>query len=255
MNEQRFTGKSELYKKFRPSYPKELIEYLYSIGFKKNSIIADIGAGTGIFSRLMLERGSTVYCVEPNEDMRNASINDLSGFANFISVNGNDKNTGLQDNSVDFITAAQAAHWFDKQAFISECSRILKPSGKLLVVWNGRDYEYEVVVKDYEIRNKYAVGDKKGLSKPVSTLQSIAYDFFENGNCEHKTFRNDLQFNKDNYIGRNLSASYSPKEEANPEKHFEFINELSELFDKYSVNGSLNYPHYTESYIGSVCPE
>jgi SAM-dependent methyltransferase len=255
MNEQRFTGKSELYKKFRPSYPKELVDYLYSIGFDEGSIIADIGAGTGIFSRLMLERGSKVYCVEPNEDMRNASINDLSEFENFVSVNGNDKNTGLQDNSVDYITVAQAAHWFDKQAFISECKRIIKPGGKLVIVWNGRDYEYEVVLKDYEIRNKYAIGDKKGLSSPVSTSPSIAYDFYENGNCEHKIFRNDLRFDKDSYIGRNLSASYAPKKETEPEKHFEFINKLADLFDEYSINGILNYPHYTESYIGIICSE
>ena len=255
MNEERFLGKAELYKKYRPSYPKDFIDYLYSIGFNKDSIIADVGAGTGIFSRLMLERSSKVFCVEPNEDMRNASINDLSGFANFIPVDGNDKNTGLPDKSVDFVTAAQAAHWFDRQAFASECQRILKPGGKLLMVWNARDYQHEIVIKDYEIRNKYAVGDKKGLSEPTIYYPSTAFfDYFANGICEHKVFRNDLQFDRDNYIGRNLSASYAPKEETDPEKYHGLVYELTELFDEYSVDGILNYPHFTESYIGIVRP-
>ena len=164
MNEARFTGKAEIYKKFRPSYPKEFMDYLYSqAGFGRDSAVADIGAGTGIFSRLMLERGSTVYCVEPNGDMRDTAIKDLSGFANFIPVGGNDRNTGLPDRSVDYVTAAQAAHWFDKQAFTSECRRILKPGGKVVLVWNERDYECGIIKKDYAIREKYAVGDKKGV--------------------------------------------------------------------------------------------
>jgi len=253
VNEQRFTGKAELYTKYRPSYPKELIDYLYSIGFEKDSIIADIGAGTGIFSRLMLERGSKVFCVEPNEDMRNASINDLSEFTNFISVNGNDKNTGLQDKSIDFVTAAQAAHWFDQQAFTMECQRILKSNGKILMVWNTRDYEHEIVIRDYEIRNKYAVGDKKGMSNPTSEYSlSDVYDYFKDGICEYKVFRNDLQFNRNNYIGRNLSASYAPREESDPDIYRALTYELAKLFDEYSVDGILNYPHFTESYIGII---
>jgi len=149
MNEERFTDKAELYKKFRPSYPKELLDYLYTqIGFSKDCIIADIGSGTGIFSRLLIERGSFVYCVEPNEDMRQTAEKELSVYKKFASVNGSDKNTGLQDANVDFITVAQAIHWFDRQMFKSECQRILKPDGKVVLVWNERDYENEIVKKD-----------------------------------------------------------------------------------------------------------
>ena len=126
MNEERFTGKADVYKKFRPSYPKELIDYLYSqVGFSQDSVIADIGSGTGIFSRLLLECGSQVYCVEPNDDMRQTAEKDLAGFRNFISVNAAAENTGLQEKSVHFVTAAQAFHWFDRQAYKLECQRIL----------------------------------------------------------------------------------------------------------------------------------
>jgi len=252
MNEERFTGKADIYKKYRPTYPKELIEYLYSqVGFSQNSVIADIGSGTGIFSRLLLERESTVYCVEPNEDMRQTAEKDLSEFENFISVNGNDKSTGLQNKSVDFITVAQAFHWFDRQAFKLECQRILKDGGKVVIIWNERDYEREIVQKDYAIRGKYAVGDKKGLGANQGPRKGWI-DFFVGGVCEYKTFPNDLILNRETYIGMNLTRSYSPKEEQEPEKYYGFVKEMNELFDVYSVNGILNYPHFTEIYVGNV---
>jgi ubiquinone/menaquinone biosynthesis C-methylase UbiE len=170
-NEERFSNKADLYKKFRPTYPKELIDYLYSqVGFNQESIIADIGSGTGIFSRLLIEQGSFVYCVEPNEDMRRTAEKDLSEFENFVSVNAPAENTGLQDVSVDFITVAQAIHWFDRQAFKSECRRILKPGGKVVLIWNERDYENEIIKKEYFIRAKYAV-ETNGLSRGCKKTQ------------------------------------------------------------------------------------
>ena len=251
MNEERFTGKAEIYKKYRPSYPKELIDYLYSqIGFNKNSVIADIGSGTGIFSRLLLERGSTVYCVEPNEDMRRTAENDLVEFTNFTSVNGSDKNTGLYDKSLDFITAAQAFHWFDRQLFKQECRRILKPIGKIVIVYNGPE-DCEFIKKRDTISEKYAVGDKKGFQQRGESPEDYN-DFFADGFYENKTFKNDLQFDRDSFIGRDLSRSYTPKEEKDPEKYYGLVRELGELFDEYSVNGILNFPHFTVSYVGGV---
>ena len=251
MNEDRFTGKADIYKKFRPSYPKEFIDYLYSqVGFNQDSAIADIGAGTGIFSRLLLERGSKVYCVEPNEDMRETCKKDLSGFENFVSVNGNASNTKLADKSVDFVTAAQAFHWFDRQEFKAECQRILKPGGKVVLIWNTRDYYSEIVKKDYIIRQKYAV-DGKGL-EDGGKLSKDWSDFFSGGVCEYKTTRNDLILDREVYIGANLSRSYSPREETDPEKYHGLIRELGEVFDEYSLNGDLNFPHFTQSYIGGI---
>lgn len=253
MNEERvterFTGKADIYKKFRPSYPKELIDYLYSrIGFTQYSAIADIGSGTGIFSRLLLERGSTVYCVEPNGDMRRICEQDLAGFKEFISVNAPAENTGLAESCVDFVTAAQAFHWFDRQAFKAECRRILKNGGKVVLVWNERDYDSAIVKKDYDIREKYAVGDKKGLGPGRIDCN----DFFADSVYEYKTFRNDLIFDRESYIGRNVSASYSPAEEKDPKRYHGFMSELNGLFDEYNINGVLHFPHFTQSYIGEV---
>ena len=251
MNEERFTDKADIYKKFRPAYPKALIDYLYSrIGFDQNSQIADMGSGTGIFSRLLLERGSRVYCIEPNGDMRKTAEGDLSGYENFVSVGAPAENTGLRDKSLDFVTAAQAFHWFDRPSFKLECRRILKPGGKVALIWNERDYKSEIVKKDYEIRKKYAV-DTKGLGLGGGAGHDYL-DFFADGVCECEKFPNDLHFDKEGFIGRNLSASYAPRKETDPGRYNGLICELSELFDAHSANGILNYPHFTQSFTGCV---
>ena len=251
-NEERFTNKADLYKKFRPTYPKELIDYLYSqVGFSQESIITDIGSGTGIFSRLLLERGSFVYCVEPNEDMRQTAEKDLLAFKNFESVNAPAENTGLQDKSVDFVTAAQSAHWFDRETFKSECRRILKPGGKVAFVWNIRDFDSEIIKKEYDVREKYFV-DRKGLGDRSGHTKNYMLDFFLDEIREEKTFNNDLQLEKERFIGMNLSSSSAPKEEQHPKKYHGFVCELGGLFDEYSRNGILNYPHFTQSEVGRV---
>lgn len=251
MNEERFTGKADIYKKFRPSYPKELFDYLYSqVGFNQNSTIADIGSGTGIFSSLLLERKSHVYCIEPNDDMRQIAEKDLSEFENFISVNALAENTGLQEKSIDFVTVAQAFHWFDRQLFREECKRILKDGGKVVLVYNSRDDNGEVIRKGDDIIEKYRV-DSPGFRQRGNPPETYS-DFFSDGICEYKTFRNDRHIDRECFIGGSLSASYAPKEETDAEKYHGFVNELNELFDKYNINGLLNFPQITKSYVGRV---
>ena len=251
MNEERFTGKADIYKKYRPSYPKEFIDYLYSqVGFKQDSAIADIGSGTGIFSRLLLERGCKVYCVEPNEDMRKTAEQDLSEFENFISVNGNASNTGLVNNSVDFVTAAQAFHWFDRQEFKQECTRILRHGGKVMLVYNSKDSDSDIIKKADEITIKYSP-DQKGHRMRGFPPEEYA-DIFADGICEYKTFMNDMQSDRERFIGGTLSSSYSPREETDFEKYHGFVKEMNELFDEFNVNGILSVPQITKSYIGGI---
>ncbi|MCL1819311.1 MAG: class I SAM-dependent methyltransferase [Oscillospiraceae bacterium] len=248
-NEERFTGKADVYKKYRASYPKELFDYLYSeTGFRKDSIIADIGSGTGIFSRLLLDRGSNVYCVEPNNDMRCLAEEDLKDYNNFVSVKATAENTGLHESSIDFVTAAQAFHWFDRQIFKAECQRILKSGGKIILVWNTRDYNAKFVKEDYVIRERYCI-DTKGLGKGGNAPSDLS-DFFSQKTKE--TFSNDMVINREAYIGMNLSRSYSPREDKDPDKYHGLVKELNALFDAYNEDGIIRYPQFTECYIGTV---
>ena len=109
-NTDRFTGKARAYAQGRPDYPASVVGLLTQESRRENPRLADIGSGTGILSRAMLERGWTVYGVEPNDDMRKEAEKRLSAFPRFHSVAGTAERTGLPGASVDLVTAAQSFH-------------------------------------------------------------------------------------------------------------------------------------------------
>ena len=246
----KFTDKAEVYAKYRPSYPLEYIEYLVSdAGLNEDCIIADIGSGTGILSRQLLERGFTVIGVEPNDDMRTVAEQTLKTYSRFISIKGTAENTTINDNSLDIVTVAQAFHWFDLKQFRLECQRFLKQDGRVALVWNSRDASSDINKESADVCQKYCpnfIGFSGGMEETPIAFQQ----FFKDGKYDIKYFRNDLQFNQIGFLGRYLSASYSPKKtdkEYNP-----FITALSDLFEKYSNNGEIVIPNITRSYLGSV---
>ena len=124
---ERFSNRVENYVKYRPSYPREVMDlFRDEMNLQKNSVVADIGSGTGISTKLFLENGNTVFGIEPNEAMRQAAENFLNDLPKFESVNGTAENTTLLNKSVDFVIAAQAFHWFDQTKTNNEFKRILK---------------------------------------------------------------------------------------------------------------------------------
>ncbi len=253
LNTERFTHLADLYAKYRPSYPKALFDFLYAeIGFSSQSKIADIGAGTGIFTAELLSRGSHVYAVEPNADMRNQMLSALEGKTHFIPVAAEAEHTTLLEHSVDFITAAQAFHWFDNDGFSEECRRILKPNGKVVLVWNIRDSSSSLVEENENICRKFCKGFNgfsggNGFSSFGETPRKVSEFYFH---YEYRDFPNNLVYTKDGFIGKALSSSYSPKAE---EKEYEpYVNALSDLFDRYQNKGRLLLPNFARCYFGTV---
>ena len=115
----RFSNRVDAYVKYRPAYPQELITFLKQEGMlHSETIIADIGSGTGISSELFLKEGNTVIGVEPNQEMRETAEKLLTKYDNFKSINATAEHTTLKDKSVDLVIVAQAFHWFDKQSHI-----------------------------------------------------------------------------------------------------------------------------------------
>src|ERR1022692_4808693 len=111
---QRFSSRVDNYVRYRPGYPSEIIELLRSeCGLSPESVVADIASGTGIFTRMLLESGARVFGIEPNAEMRRAGEECLESYSRFTSIAGTAEATTLPDHSVDILTAAQAAHWFD----------------------------------------------------------------------------------------------------------------------------------------------
>src|SRR5688572_1453455 len=121
----RFSNRVANYVKYRPGYPPGVVELFTSeMGLTQSSILADVGSGTGLSAKLFLENGNTVYGVEPNAAMRQAAVDYLKDFPNFVSHDGTAENTNLDERSIDFVTAAQAFHWFDADKTRTEFQRI-----------------------------------------------------------------------------------------------------------------------------------
>ncbi len=245
-----FTGKADIYAKYRPSYPDEYIDYLFSANqLKEDSIVADIGSGTGIFSHQLLERGLHVIGVEPNDDMRTIAEQSLKQYARFNSIKATAENTTLKENSVDLVTVAQAFHWFDKKAFKIECQRILKQKKNVALVWSSRDLT-SPVIKENEAICRKTCSNFKGFSGGIEQTPEVFSSFFKDGKYEFKIYQSEMLFDYEGFLGRNLSASYAPKKDDDEYKRFVFL--LSELFEKYSKNGKIVLPNITRSYLGNV---
>lgn len=246
----KFSGKADVYSKSRPSYPNEYIDYLLSINkLNGTSRIADIGSGTGILSRQLLERRVKVLGVEPNGDMRTKAEQDLHQFEHFTSINASAEDTSLPDKSVDLVIAAQSFHWFDQEKFKLECRTILKQNAKVALVWNSRDFTSPLNIVNAEIFKKFCP-NFHGFSGGIGEDQEVFKQFFQDGEYEFKRFPNDLILDFEGFLGRNLSASYSPKE---TDKEYEsFVEAITNLFEKYSHNGKIVMPNFTRSYLGNV---
>jgi SAM-dependent methyltransferase len=249
MNVNKFNSKGTVYSKARPSYPDTLFSYLLAKRvIDKNTVAADIGSGTGIFTIELSKFTNSVFAVEPNDDMRVIAEEKYKTIANITSVNATAENTSLPDCSVDLITVAQAFHWFDRELFRNECKRILNPSGKVVLVWNDRDTNSEIIQDNFAVNKKFCK-DFKGSSNGMDFSKDAFFDFFY-GNFELVEFQNDIIYNREDFIARNLSSSYAPKE--NDSIYDDYINAIEEVFEKHQSNGTLKYPYITRCYFGEI---
>jgi SAM-dependent methyltransferase len=137
-----FSRKVADYVASRPDYPNALFDALADIcKLTNNSIIADIGAGTGLLTQGLLARGYQAIAIEPNDSMRQAADHLLGSNSKYRSASGSAEAIPLQSSSVDLITAAQAFHWFEIEKARTECLRVLSPTGQVALIWNDRVLE------------------------------------------------------------------------------------------------------------------
>lgn len=235
MNEHKFDGKAELYAAYRPSYASGLIDDLVE-DLPKGAKVADIGSGTGKLTELLLARGMNVFAVEPNDDMRAAAEKAFGGNALFCSVPASAERTTLPDGKMELVTAAQAFHWFDRDAFRKECRRILTPGGEVALIWNGYDETSAEAISLERILHRYCPLFK-GFRGGVRLARSFD-DFF--GSYTTKTYPGAVAYDRDAFVGRSLSSSYALTQSDG--KYDEYIAALNGYFDGFSENGILTLP-------------
>ena len=245
----RFSDRVENYIRYRPGYPPEVLDMLKrECGLTSSHVIADVASGTGIWTRILLENGNRVYAVEPNVDMRQAGERLLKEFANLTSVNGSAEATTLPDPTIDFVTAAQAAHWFDRKRTRLEFVRILKPGGWLVLLWNEREVDTTPFLRDYE-QLLLTFGTDYEDVRHERTTDSVN-EFFDPLPYEERVFATRQEFDYTGLEGRLLSSSYAPGP-GHP-KHEPMLKELRRIFEQHMRNGIVGFDYKTRVYFGKL---
>ncbi len=246
---QRFSDRVDDYVRYRPSYPVGVTAFLQSqAGLGGSSIVADIGAGTGIFTRLLLETGARVIAVEPNDAMRAAAESEFRGHAGFASANGSAEATGLAGQSVSLITCAQAFHWFEPVGTRREFSRILRPGGGCAVLWNTAVVGTSPFGLGYEaLKVEFGTDFQRIRHEAIDKTERFDA-FFGAGRWIHRDFANPQTLDFTHLKGRLLSSSYAPKP-GHP-RHEPMIAALQELFERCAQRGVIQVEYRTEVYFG-----
>lgn len=204
----RFSNRTEDYVKYRPSYPAAAIDaILHGLGDPSRLAAADIGAGTGISSRLLADRGVHVIAVEPNAQMRAAA----APHPLVTMRDGSAEHTGLDTASVHLLVCAQSFHWFNPPPTLTEFHRILKPDGRAALMWNDRD-DSDPLTREYG-RLILEASDNHPAARHFDHQQPLRDSPLFADYCA-VAFPSTQSVDADALIGRARSASYCPKEGA-----------------------------------------
>lgn len=249
----RFSDRVSDYSRYRPSYPSDAMEYIFNLQSMGPGVtVADVGSGTGLFTELLLDSGASVIAVEPNKAMRSESDKRLKQRANYSSCGGSAESSGLKDNSVNMVTAAQAFHWFDLSETKIEFKRILKPEGVIVLIWNRRDpCESEFLMK-YEALLQESVPEYNQVTH-ANVSEAIVEEFLGTGigagtgtGTKKVHFKHFQDFDLVGLKGRLLSSSYCPA--AGEEGHAELMQGLEKLYSAYATSNGIRFDYRTEIY-------
>jgi SAM-dependent methyltransferase len=246
---ERFTDRAEVYARCRPGYPLEVLSILrQECGLTPARVIADVGCGTGLLTLLFLQNGNPVFGVEPNDAMRAQAEDCLSDYLRFTSVAGRSEATTLPDASVDFVTVAQAIHWFEPQATSAEFARLLRPDGWLAIVRNNRRTTTAGVAQEAEaalreVRRQPAHGEGRW---DLSDDTLVAY--FGPGGWQVRTCDHAQELDEARFLGLWESRSTFPA--PGEPGHGEAMAELTAVFARHQRGGFVTVEYETEVYFG-----
>jgi SAM-dependent methyltransferase len=246
---ERFSDRVENYVRYRPRYPEEVIRTLVAeTGLVPESVIADIGSGTGISAELFLRHGNPVYGVEPNEAMRTAAERLLAAYPGFDSVNGTAEATTLPSDSIDHVVAGQAFHWFDPERARAEFTRILRPDGWVVLIWNTRLTDVSPFLRAYEdLLLEYGTDYRQIDHRHVDAERLRA---FFRGDFHSRSFPNRQGFDAEGLRGRLLSSSYAPN--AGHPRYPPMLAALERIFHDHREDGRVWFEYRTELFFGRL---
>lgn len=241
---ERFSNRAQDYAQHRPSYPATAIAHILAgLDDPSNLSAADIGAGTGISAHLLADQGVTVWAIEPNAAMRQAA----EPHPRITWQAGQAETTGLPDAAVNLITCCQAFHWFQPEPSLQEFHRILRPNGRLALMWNDRD-ESDEFVGQYTQLLRDAAGDRYLNHADHRDLAAVQHSpLFEN--FQALTFPYNQLLTLEGLIGRAMSSSYVPQTGTAAEQ---LVTNLTQLHQQFSdANGRVRFVYVTRLYLAT----
>lgn len=249
---ERFLGRVEYYRKYRPGYPEGLVEWLRDLSaLKPAHRVADIGSGTGLLAELFLRHGHPVAGVEPNPEMRRTAEAHLKRYPGFRSIDGRAEGTTLGNRSVDLVVAGQAFHWFRIDRAREEFQRICNPPAFAVLVWNQRKTESTGFLKAYEeLLLRHGTDYARVRHQNIGEEQLQA--FFGPQAFHRKTLANSQVFDREGLIGRTLSCSFVPL--SGHPGHLSLMPALDRIFEEWQVQGRVTFEYDTLVYAGRLHP-
>jgi ubiquinone/menaquinone biosynthesis C-methylase UbiE len=230
-----YSTKAEKYAKYRWDYAPEAIEEIFKVAhLSSTSVIADLGAGTGILTRHFAGKVQRVYAVEPNTEMRQILKNKLGANPSISVIDDTAEATQLPDNSVDLITVAQAIHWFDPEPARKEMLRILKSNGWLAILRNYGVGELNNAM-GHLMTEEFGADFSNTKNKPKEMPMPF---YFGGDHFQKQIYPFQFQQNWEEFIGALTSASFMPDEDHPLFGKLEA--EARKVFSHYSNNGNLN---------------
>lgn len=248
----RFSDRVDDYIKYRPRYGREVVEALaHKCSLTPNDTIADVGCGTGFSAEPFLQNENHVVGIEPNLEMRVAGERYLAKYPNFEMRDGTAEQTGLPGQSVEFVLAGQAFHWFSREPTRVEFVRILKPQGWCVLIWHDRSIDASPFLQAYEnFLRRHAVDYKQVVHRQVANFE-VLRAFFAPCSVELITIPARQRFDFEGLRGRLLSSSYVPREGPAAET---MLAELPDLFTTYEQDGRIDFQYETKIFYGHLTP-
>jgi SAM-dependent methyltransferase len=246
----RFSDRVDDYVKYRPRYGHEVVEALaVACGLDSRHIIADAGCGTGFSAEPFLQNGNRVIGIEPNREMREAGERYLASYPQFEMRQGSAERTGLADESVDFVVAGQAFHWFPRVETRAEFARILKPGGWVVLIWHDRLIDASPFLRAYEdLLCRHAVDYQQVVHRQVANAEVLG-EFFAPDEVKLISLNTEQRVDLDGLRGRLLSSSYVPREGPRADA---MLAEVPGLFSSHQHNGQVILQYETKIFYGHL---
>ncbi len=242
-----FTTKVADYTVSRPDYPAALFKTLRDLCPPGPGVtVADVGAGTGLFTRGLLAGGYRVLAIEPNPDMRQECDRLLGSIPGYSSLEGAAEALPIAAGSVHLVTAAQAFHWFDLDRAREEFLRVLVCGGPVALIWNDRQHEDPLHVALDSVFNYYggarrsallAREDRSAVSRFFGAAQPLQFSWPHSHRLDEKAF-----------LSLVFSRSYMPARDTAEGQ--EAVHKLREIFQRFAVGFTVEVRYRTVAMIG-----